>query len=98
VVSVLASASVQAQDGSVRRGKEVFLERAEPRCGVCHTLADAGTVGNIGPNLDELKPTEDQVKMAVMNGLEAMPAYGEQLSKEEIDVVSKYVAQVAGRM
>ena len=31
------------------RGKELFKEK----CGACHTLADAGTVGTIGPNLDD---------------------------------------------
>jgi mono/diheme cytochrome c family protein len=30
------------------RGKELFVQG----CGSCHTLADAGTTGNIGPNLD----------------------------------------------
>lgn len=30
------------------RGKELFVEG----CGSCHALADAGTTGNIGPNLD----------------------------------------------
>lgn len=31
------------------RGKELFKQN----CGSCHTLADAGTVGTIGPNLDD---------------------------------------------
>ena len=30
------------------RGKELFVDG----CGSCHTLADAGTTGNIGPDLD----------------------------------------------
>ena len=30
-------------------GKQLFQER----CGSCHTLADAGTQGKIGPNLDD---------------------------------------------
>jgi mono/diheme cytochrome c family protein len=30
-------------------GKELFVEK----CGSCHTLADAGTQGKIGPNLDD---------------------------------------------
>lgn len=30
-------------------GKQAFVER----CGACHTLARAGTQGNVGPNLDE---------------------------------------------
>ena len=31
------------------KGKELFKEK----CGACHTLADAGTLGTIGPNLDD---------------------------------------------
>ena len=35
-------------------GKNIFLNKAY--CASCHTLADAGSVGNIGPNLNEIKP------------------------------------------
>jgi mono/diheme cytochrome c family protein len=39
----------------VSRGKELFVNGAEGKqsCGSCHTLADAGTQGRVGPNLDE---------------------------------------------
>jgi len=35
--------------GSQGAGKELFVDR----CGGCHTLADAGTAGAVGPNLDD---------------------------------------------
>jgi cbb3-type cytochrome c oxidase subunit III len=35
-------------NGDRIRGKELFVQG----CGSCHALADAGTTGNIGPNLD----------------------------------------------
>jgi cbb3-type cytochrome c oxidase subunit III len=38
-----------AEPGSTSRGKELFTQK----CGQCHTLADAGTQGVIGPNLDD---------------------------------------------
>ena len=46
-------------DGRRRRGgapdgKQVF---ASAGCGGCHTLKDAGATGNVGPNLDDLKPS-----------------------------------------
>src|SRR4029079_18012305 len=34
--------------GDRAKGKELFTQK----CGSCHTLADAGTSGKIGPNLD----------------------------------------------
>ena len=43
-------------------------------CGGCHTLADAGTTGTVGPNLDELKPDEATVEHQIANGGGAMPA------------------------
>ena len=39
----------EAGSGDTTRGKELFKEK----CGQCHVLADAGTVGVVGPNLDD---------------------------------------------
>ena len=39
-------------EGDPVAGKEVFLGASA--CGTCHTLADAGTSGTVGPNLDDL--------------------------------------------
>jgi mono/diheme cytochrome c family protein len=90
------------------RGKELFQQK----CGACHVLADAGTQGDVGPNLD------DAFKFAEDQGLEEstffevtleqmripgppMPDYDEKGSKDylpEDDRVSiaAYVASVAG--
>jgi len=53
----------------------------------------------VGPSLDSLKPTEAQVQDMVFYGLGVMPAYGEDemLTKEQIDIVSFYVAKSAGK-
>ena len=37
---------------AIAEGKQIFTQS----CGTCHTLADAGTNGQVGPNLDQLKP------------------------------------------
>ena len=68
-------------------------------CSSCHVLKAAGSTGNIGPNLDDLKPLEEQVRGVVTEGLGVMPAFGEEgiLSKEEIDIVSFYVANSSGK-
>ena len=40
--------------GDKQKGKELFVKGVDgkPACGSCHVLADAGTTGTIGPNLD----------------------------------------------
>ncbi|HET8850082.1 MAG TPA: cytochrome c [Marinobacter sp.] len=75
-------------------GRNVFLEQAQPSCAVCHTLEDAGAAGNIGPNLDELKPTREQVVNAVTGGVGIMPAFEESLSEEQIQAVAEYIVRV----
>ncbi len=74
-------------------GKATF---ASTGCGGCHTLADAGTVGSVGPNLDELKPSASVVSAAVTNGKGAMPSYKTTLSEAEIADLAAYVSQAAG--
>ncbi len=74
-------------------GKDIFLAN----CGSCHTLADAGTSGNVGPNLDQLKPSQSIVQHQVINGGSAMPAFKGQLTPAQITAVAKYVSSVAGK-
>lgn len=74
----------------------MFLEVSQPQCALCHTLADAGASGGIGPILDELKPTADRVRTAVVNGIGPMPPNAS-LTREEIEAVAIYVSTVAGK-
>lgn len=91
----LALAHAAPATADTAAGKQVFLETAEPKCGICHTLADAGTAGEVGPDLDSLKPNAERVKTAVSNGIGAMPPY-ESLTPEQIDAVALYVSTVTG--
>lgn len=75
-------------------GAQVF---ASAGCAGCHTLAAASSSGNVGPNLDDLKPDFASVQSQVQNGGGGMPAFGGDLSQEEIDAVSRYVADNAGK-
>ena len=75
-------------------GKQVF---ASAGCGGCHTLKDAGATGNVGPNLDQLKPAKDVVAHQVEVGGGAMPAFKGQLSDAQIQAVAGYVSSVAGK-
>ena len=52
------------------KGKEVFLEAGN--CAACHTLSDAGSNVNIGPNLNEIRPDIQRIIMAVRNGIGAV--------------------------
>ena len=88
--------ALAADDADLAAGKQIFTTESAPPCGVCHTLADAGTTGTVGPSLDALKPTEDQVGAAVRSGVGVMPPY-EGLSDEQIAAVARYVATVAGK-
>ncbi|MFT6821555.1 MAG: DMSO/TMAO reductase YedYZ molybdopterin-dependent catalytic subunit/cytochrome c553 [Myxococcota bacterium] len=74
------------------RGKTVFTETSSPPCGVCHSLADAGTQGAIGPNLDALAPSADQVQAAVTKGVGVMPAF-DGLSAEQVSEVAAYIVE-----
>jgi cytochrome c6 len=95
---LVAPADVSAgEQDLLELGKEVFVEVAQPPCGVCHTLADAEARGTIAPSLDNLQPTQEQVQAAVRQGPGVMPPYGDILSDEQIEAVSAYVASVAGQ-
>jgi mono/diheme cytochrome c family protein len=75
-------------------GKAVF---ASAGCGGCHTLKAAGSSGNVGPNLDQLKPSQATVAHQVEVGGGAMPAFKGQLSPAEIAAVAQFVSASAGK-
>jgi mono/diheme cytochrome c family protein len=83
-----------AVEGDPVAGKEVFL--GSSGCGACHTLADAGTSGTIGPNLDDSQPSAELVVDRVTNGQGAMPSFSETLSDQQIADVAAYVSSTAG--
>lgn len=77
-------------------GKRPFIQQAQPGCGVCHSLADADARGVVGPNLNQLSPSFAQVESAIAQGIGAMPAYGAQLSQNEIEALAAYVVEAIG--
>jgi uncharacterized membrane protein len=98
---VAVAVTVEQQDGpagasttpaSIARGKQVF---ASAGCAACHTLADAGASGTIGPSLDAARPSASLVAERVRNGQGAMPSFAGRLSAGEIDAVAAYVANAA---
>ena len=85
-----ATETTASAQGDPVAGKEIFLGTSG--CAGCHTLADAGSTGTIGPNLDDLKPSHDAVVAQVTNGGGGMPAFGDSLSEEQIQDVAAYVS------
>ena len=81
-------------EGDPVAGKAVFLGASA--CGGCHTLADAGTSGAVGPNLDESMPDDELVLDRVTNGQGGMPAFSSTLTEQQIADVAAYVSSVAG--
>ena len=66
----------------------------ESNCGSCHTLADAGTTGKVGPNLDQAKPSLQKATTQITNGGGGMPAFKGQLTEEQIKTLAQYVVRV----
>jgi mono/diheme cytochrome c family protein len=79
--------------GDATAGKQVF---ATAGCTSCHTLADAGATGTVGPNLDQAKPPASLVVDRVTHGKGVMPSFSGQLSEQQIQDVAAYVSSVAG--
>ena len=90
-------------DAGAPDGKTVFTESG---CGGCHTLADAGTTGSIGPDLDEGLAGQDEafiresivdpsadVAEGFSDGI-MPPNFGDTLKPAELDALVKYLAEV----
>ena len=98
----------KASSGDRIHGKELFKQG----CGSCHTLADAGTTGAIGPNLDYaflqsrkdglgeetiLQVVRDQMAYAVTTPSTGTPGMPRDIfTGQDADDVATYVASVAG--
>ncbi len=94
---LVASQAAHADNaGLMTQGRLLFKQSAMPACALCHTLKDAGAEGEIGPNLDELKPDAARVAKALRNGIGQMPAYRGKLTEQQIETLARYVAQASG--
>ena len=98
----------EAGTGDRVRGKELFVEK----CGSCHVLADAGTPGTVGPNLDDafVQSREDGIGdttvQSIVRGQIAYPTENpptglpgmpaDLVTGDDAHAVAAYVASVAG--
>ena len=91
------------EGGAAADGKTLFTDTG---CGGCHALADAGTTGGAGPDLDETLAGRDEAfieesivdpSAEIAEGFpdDLMPKqYGEQLTDAELDALVGYLAEV----
>jgi len=86
------SAAPAATPADVAHGKQLFLSAG---CAGCHTLADAGATGTVGPNLDAAHPSDSLVAERVRDGKGVMPSFAGELDDAEIAAVAAYVSQAA---
>ncbi len=100
-----------AAGGGAADGKTLFTDGngAATACGACHKLADAGTSGETGPDLDKvlagkdaafieksITAPDDEITAGFQAGI--MPKnYGDTLSPEELKALVKYLGEVAGK-
>ena len=89
LVLLLITSSSTFADPKMDLGSKVYDNKAQ--CGVCHVLQSVGSEGQIGPNLDQLKPTISRIISVVTNGIGVMQAWEGILTHEEIEAVAYYV-------
>jgi cytochrome c551 len=80
-----STATETATTAAAADGKTVFSNN----CSICHGAQ--GTGGNGGPDITKQSDAAHNVKQ-VTNGGGGMPAFGNQLSPEDIQAVAKFVA------
>ena len=82
-------------EGDPVAGKAIFTGASG--CTGCHTLADAGSSGTVGPNLDQAMPSFELAYDRVTNGLGGMPSFKTSLTDQQRADVAAYVSSVAGK-
>jgi mono/diheme cytochrome c family protein len=57
----------------------------------------SSAIAQVGPNLDDLGRSFQQVKAAVTNGVGVMPPFGQTLTPDQIEDVARYVYEATRR-
>jgi mono/diheme cytochrome c family protein len=105
---VVAASGCGTTSADPARGRELFVKK----CGVCHTLAEAGTSAEVGPNLDdafaaarEIGEDSDTIEGIVKaqvgfprpsNGDAAVSMPRDIVTGQDLDDVAAYVGEWAG--
>lgn len=78
----------ETQAGEDVDGAAVF---AEAGCGGCHRFEPAGSTGTVGPPLDGIDRSKDEIAQQVRTGGRGMPPFEGRLTDEQIEAVADYV-------
>ncbi|HEY3106727.1 MAG TPA: cytochrome c oxidase subunit II [Gaiellaceae bacterium] len=91
--------------GGSAQGKTLFTQQ----CGTCHRLSDAGTTGEVGPDLDKVLPSKsaDFIRESIVNpNAEIAPGFRpgvmpqdfkDKLSTQQLDSLVEYLLKTAGK-
>jgi mono/diheme cytochrome c family protein len=99
-LAACGSEGIDVESDADVRGAELFAER----CGGCHTLQAAGSLGsatrvvrNQGPNLDERAESSEDVLYAIQNGGFSGAIMPQQIvTGEDAQAVADFVAKYSG--
>jgi cytochrome c551 len=91
----IPQANVTDLTASEKHGRELFGRR----CAYCHTLEAANAAGEIGPNLDEIRPAKALVLNAIENGRAAGNGQmaAELYTGQDAQDVANFVAKAVGQ-
>jgi hypothetical protein len=90
-----------------KSGRELFGQK----CGICHTLQAANSVGKVGPDLDQIQPSEALTLHTINNGCLQNPSPSQSnqtclgqgtmpgaiIQGKQAQDVAQFVARVAGK-
>lgn len=70
-------------------GKKIFYGKGN--CSSCHVLSNSESSGEVGQNLNQIKPSMERIMRVVNGGIGVMPSYEGVLSYDEIDSLSFFI-------
>lgn len=91
----IPAANVSNLTAAEKHGRQLFGER----CHNCHTLKASGSVAQVGPNLDTLRPPKNLVLDAIHNGRARGNGQmaADLVEGKDADDVAAYVAKAVGQ-
>ena len=88
---LLLVAGCSSPPASSSAGRQLFVEN----CAACHTLSDAGATGAVGPSLNSLSLSDQQLETRILNGGGGMPAFAGTLSTGQVSQLVDYLSSLS---